>query len=58
MDLQVMTLISTIIMPIISNFIQELFRMISRCKRSKCCNNEVEFNEPIKPESDLAGKKV
>lgn len=27
-------------MPIISNIIQELFRFLSRCKRSKCCNSE------------------
>lgn len=49
MDLQILTLIASLIMPIISNFIQELFRMLSRCKKSKCCNNEIEFNEPIRP---------
>ena len=54
MDIATVNLILTITMPILSNVIQELFRMCSRIKRSKCCNSNIEFkdDEPIKKEND------
>lgn len=51
MDTLTLNLILTVIMPIISNMIQEIFRILSRCKRSKCCNSEFEL-EPVQKVQD------
>lgn len=39
----IINLIVSIVMPIISNLIQEIFRFLSRCKKSKCCGSEMEL---------------
>ena len=58
MDINYIILISTIVTPILANIIQETFRFLSKCKRSRCCGTDIEYGDErkrsfIRPSSNI-----
>lgn len=58
MDIATITLIASIVMPLLSNTIQEGWRFLGKIKKSSCCGTTVEMNERDKePENKDAENK-